>query len=193
MPPRPLTLGPTPETRALWPHEFFLELVVALGVELMLTMHVTNRGTAPMPFTCGLHSYFRVPDVRTSQVEGLQGFRYRDKTAAWAESTDTAPELIPDGETDRVYLGAPLRLRLRDGKRCLRIENHGFANVVTWNPGPGTDEKYDFAPGEWSQFVCVEPATVFNPIVLAPGATWRGEHIIAVEGDPSSISRGQSR
>jgi glucose-6-phosphate 1-epimerase len=88
---------------------------------------------------------------------------------------------VPDGETDRVYLGSPLRLRLRDGSRCLRIENHGFANVVVWNPGPGTDEKYDFAPGEWSQFVCIEPATVFEPVTLQPRATWRGEHLIAVE------------
>ena len=176
-----LVLQSNAQTRKLWPHDFSLELMVALGRELTLTMHVTNRGSAPMPFGCGLHSYFRVPDVRTAQVEGLQGLHYRDNTAAWKESTDSSAELVPDGETDRVYLGAPLRLRLRDGNRCIRIENHGFANVVVWNPGPGTDAKYDFAPGEWSQFVCIEPATVFEPVVLQPGATWRGEHVVAVE------------
>ena len=170
------------ETRKLWPHDFSLEMTFALGHELTLTMQVTNRGSAPMPFGCGLHSYFRVPDVRTAQVEGLQGLRFRDNTAGWAESTDSVAELVPNGETDRVYLGSPLRLRLRDGKRCLRIENAGFANVVVWNPGPGSDAKYDFAPGEWSQFICIEPATVFEPIVLGPGATWKGEHVIAVDG-----------
>ena len=99
----------------------------------------------------------------------------------WCGSTDSAPELTPNGETDRVYLGSPLRLRLRDGTRCRRIENLGFANVVVWNPGPGSDEKYDFAPGEWSQFVCIEPATVFEPRVLRAGERWRGEQVIAVE------------
>ena len=176
-----LTLEASADTRKLWPHDFLLELMVALGHELTLTMHVTNRGAAPMPFTCALHSYFRVRDVRSARVEGLQGLRYRDNTAAWAESADMAPALVPNGETDRVYLGSPLRLRLRDEKRCLRIENHGFANVVVWNPGPGSDDKYDFAPGEWSQFVCIEPATVFEPIILQPRATWRGEHLIALE------------
>lgn len=176
-----LTLAATPETRALWPHEFALELLVALGVELSLTLHVSNHGTAPMPFTGGLHSYFRVADVRNARVEGLQGLRYRDNTANWAESTESAPALVPNGETDRVYLGAPSRIRLRDGARSLRIENSGFASVVIWNPGPGSDDKYDFAPGEWSQFVCIEPATVFTPIVVEPGATWKAEHHIAVE------------
>jgi glucose-6-phosphate 1-epimerase len=168
-------------TRKLWPHDFSLELIFALGRELTVTMHVTNLGSAPMPFGCGLHSYFRVPDVRTAQIEGLQGLRFRDNTANWAESTDAAAELVPNGETDRVYLGSPLRLRLRDGHRCLRIGNTGFANVVVWNPGPGSDARYDFAPGEWSQFVCIEPATVFEPVVLQPRATWRGEQLIAVE------------
>ena len=176
-----LALDADAETRKLWPHDFSLQMTFALGRELALTMHVTNRGSAPMPFGCGLHSYFRVPDVRTAQIEGLQGLRFRDNTAAWAESTDTAAELVPNGETDRVYLGSPLRLRLRDGKRRLRIENAGFANVVVWNPGPGSDAKYDFAPGEWCRFVCIEPATVFEPVVLRAGGTWRGEHVIAVE------------
>jgi len=176
-----LTIAATPETRALWPHEFALELLVALGAGLSLTLHVSNRGTAPMPFTGGLHSYFRVRDVRTARIEGLQGLRYRDNTANWAESTESAPALVPDGETDRVYLGAPSRIRLRDGSRCLRLENSGFASVVVWNPGPGSDEKYDFATGEWSQFVCIEPATVFEPVVVQPGATWTATHTITVE------------
>ena len=175
------TLAATPATRALWPHEFALELVVALAGDLSLTLHVRNHGTAAMPFTGGLHTYFRVPDVRSARIEGLQGLRYRDNTANWAESTESAAALVPDGETDRVYLGAPSRIRLRGGRRSLRIENSGFASVVVWNPGPGSDDKYDFAPGEWSQFVCIEPATVFEPIVVQPGATWRGEHRITVE------------
>lgn len=176
-----LTLAATPETRALWPHEFAIELRVALGSDLSLTLTVSNNGTKPMPFTGGLHTYFRVRDVRTARIEGLQGLRYRDNTANWAESMESAAALVPDGETDRVYLGAPSRIRLRDGRRCLRLENSGFASVVVWNPGPGSDEKYDFAPGEWSQFVCIEPATVFEPVTLQPGAIWKGEHRITVE------------
>lgn len=176
-----LALESSAETRRLWPHEFRLELDVALGSTLKLALCLTNTGKAPLAFTGGFHSYFRVGDVRTARVEGLQGLRYRDKVADWAESIDTAPALSPNGETDRVYLASPSRLRLRDEARCLRIESSGFANVVVWNPGPGSDEKLDFAPGEWSRFICVEPATVFDPISVAPGASWQGDHTICVE------------
>ena len=177
-----LTLRPTPEITRLWPHDFAAELTVTLGTELTLALRVTNPGSAPLAFTAGYHSYFRVADVRTARVEGLQGLRYRDKVLDFAESSDTAAALVPAGETDRVYLGAPSRLRLRDSRRCLRIESSGFANVVVWNPGPGSDAQYDFAPDEWTQFVCVEPATVFDPVIVAPGKSWVGEHTICVEG-----------
>ena len=176
-----LSLRPDAATMKLWPHDFLAELTVTLTNELTLTLRITNTGPAPFSFTAGYHSYFRVADARTARVEGLQGLRYRDKVLDFAESTDNAPALVPNGETDRVYLGAPTRLRLRDARRCLRIESSGFANIVVWNPGPGSDEKYDFAPGEWSEFVCVEPATVFNPIVLPPGKSWAGRHTVCVE------------
>ncbi|MFL5560044.1 MAG: D-hexose-6-phosphate mutarotase [Gemmatimonadaceae bacterium] len=176
-----LTLRSDAAIRKLWPHDFLAELTVTLTNELTLTLRITNTGAAPFSFTAGYHSYFRVADARTARVEGLQGLRYRDKVLDFAESADNTPALVPNGETDRVYLGAPARLRLRDARRCLRIESSGFANIVVWNPGPGSDEKYDFAPGEWSQFVCVEPATVFNPIVLAPGKSWVGGHTVCVE------------
>lgn len=176
-----LSLRATAETRAVWPNDFRLDLDVVLGDSLKLTMRVTNSGSSPFSFTSGFHSYFRVTDARTARVEGLQGLRYRDKVAAWAESTDPDPALSPDGETDRVYLASPSRLRLRDQHRCLRIESAGFANVVVWNPGEALNEKFDFAPGEWSQFICVEPATVFVPVVLRAGGSWKGEHSVCVE------------
>jgi glucose-6-phosphate 1-epimerase len=177
-----LSLLPSADIRKLWPHDFRLDLDVVLSDTLRLTMRVTNTGSSPLEFTCGFHSYFRVADSRTARVEGLQGLRYRDKTANWAESMDSAPALTPAGETDRVYLAAPSRLRLRDEHRCLRIESSGFSNTVVWNPGPELNDKFDFAPGEWSQFICIEPATVFDPVALRPGQEWRGEHTICVEG-----------
>jgi glucose-6-phosphate 1-epimerase len=176
-----LSLRPTPEIRALWPHDFRLDLDVLFGNTLKLTMRVANAGAAPFTFTGGFHSYFRVADSRVARIEGLQGLRYRDKTANWAEHTDTEPALSPNGETDRVYLAAPARLRIRDATRCLRVESSGFANVVVWNPGPELNEKFDFAPGEWSQFVCVEPATVFVPMNLPSGGSWRGEQTVCIE------------
>ena len=176
-----LSLRATPELRALWPYDFRADLEVALGETLATTLRVTNPGPGPFSFTCGFHTYLRVDDVRTTRVEGLQGLRFRDKTAGWAESIDENTALVASGETDRVYLAAPHRIRVRDGDRIVRVESSGFANVVVWNPGPAGDARFDFAPAEWAKFICVEPATVFEPIVLNPGATWEGRQELAVE------------
>lgn len=168
-----LTLDAQPDTHALWPHDFRLVLDVALGASLTMTMRASNPGREPFTFTGGFHTYFRVRDVRRCALGGLAGARYRDKTRDFAESVDDAKTLVPRGETDRVYLSAPV-VRIDDGERVIRVESRGFANVVVWNPGPEGDARFDFAPGEWTQFVCVEPATVTAPVTLAPGATWEG-------------------
>ena len=176
-----LSLRSTPELRALWPYDFRADLEVALGETLVTTLRVTNAGPGPFSFTCGFHTYLRVSDVRAARVEGLQGLRFRDKTAGWAESIEENTVLVASGETDRVYLAAPHRIRVRDGDRIVRVESRGFTNVVVWNPGPAGDARFDFAPGEWTKFICVEPATVFEPIVLNAGATWEGRQELAVE------------
>jgi glucose-6-phosphate 1-epimerase len=176
-----LTLTASPETRALWPHEFRLDLIVSLGSALTMTLRATNRGPAPFTFTGGFHTYFRVRDVRRTSIDGLSGLRYRDKTQNFAEFTDRAPVLVPEGETDRVYLIAPRLVRIDDGERVIRVEASGFGNVVVWNPGAAGDAHFGFASGEWAQFVCVEPATITTPVVLDAGATWEAAQTLSVE------------
>ena len=176
-----MSLDASPASRLIWPHEFQLELVVALGKSLTLTLRTTNAGSAPFTFTVGLHSYFRVRDVRRTAITGLGGLAFRDKTRDFAESVDSSPELVPKGETDRVYLGAPPVVRINDGERVIRVGASGFGNVVVWNPGPAGDARFGFVEGEWTKFVCVEPATITSPIVLKPSATWEGTHTVSVE------------
>lgn len=176
-----LTLAASPETRALWPHDFRLDLIVTLGSALTMTLRVTNHGTAPFTFTGGFHTYFRVRDVRRTSIDGVSGLRYRDKTQNFAEFTDRAPALVPSGETDRVYLGAPPLARIDDGERVIRVEATGFGNVVVWNPGAVGDAHFGFASGEWAQFVCVEPATISEPVALDAGATWQATQTLSVE------------
>lgn len=176
-----LALRAQPQSRTLWPHEFRLELVVALGPTIAMTLRATNAGADPFTFTAGFHTYFRVRDVRRTSVTGLSGVAYRDKTRDYAEAVDASPALVPKGETDRVYLGAPRAVRIDDGERVIRVEAEGFANVVVWNPGPAGDARFGFAEGEWTRFVCVEPATITEPVVLQPGATWEAMQLLSVE------------
>lgn len=176
-----MSLRASPATRQIWRHEFELEIVVALGRELSMTLRATNHDPEPVAFTVGLHSYFRVRDVRRTSISGLTGLAYRDKTRDFAEFTDSSPTLVPKGETDRVYLGAPPIVRISDGERVIRVGASGFGNVVVWNPGPAGDARFGFVEGEWTEFVCVEPATITTPVVLEPGATWEGTQTVSVE------------
>lgn len=176
-----LLLHAQPETRKVWPHDFQLELGVTLGRALTMTLRATNPGPDAFTFTVGFHTYFRVRDVRQTAVTGLTGTAFRDKTRDYAESVDSSPELIAQGETDRVYLAAPRAVRINDGARVIRVEATGFANIVVWNPGPDGDARFGFVEGEWSRFICVEPATITTPVVLAPGATWEATQVLSVE------------
>ena len=176
-----MTLRSTPETLAIWPHDFRLELQVALGESLTMTLRATNPGPDPFAFTAGLHAYLRVADLRRTTIRGLRGIRFHDRLADAAERRDDADPLVIDAETDRIYLESPSLITVDDGTRELWVENRGWKNVVLWNPGPAGDTRYDFAPGEWALFVCVEGVTVETPITLAPGEGWSASQSLALK------------
>jgi len=164
------------ERAAAWPHEFQAQLRVEVsGSSLELTLQVTNTDRVPFEFTTALHPYFAVRDALTARVHGLAGLSYRDALQGGAEFVERGDAVTFPGNVDRVYYGAPDVLELHDGDRVLRIEKRGFPDAVVWNPGPeGTASRVDFAPGDERQMVCVEAGAIREPVVLEPGAVWRG-------------------
>jgi galactose mutarotase-like enzyme len=57
-----LRLASDADTRALYPFEFSLSVDVQLGeATVSVELGVTNAGTGPMPYACGLHPGFRWP------------------------------------------------------------------------------------------------------------------------------------
>ncbi len=168
-------------TRAIWPHAFTLELVVGVaGHELSISLIATNTDVAAWEFTAALHPYFRVREAFAAHVIGLRGLRYRDALEAGAVFTETGETLPITGPLDRIYYDAPSVIHLRDGARTIAIEKQGFTDAVVWNPGEvGTRSRTDFVVGEEHQMLCVESATIGEPVVLAPGATWTGVQRLA--------------
>lgn len=175
-----LRLRDSAATRALWPHSFLAELSVTVsGASLGVALAVANTGREPFTFTGALHSYFLLDDVRAATVEGLGGVRYRDYTAGGAERVDAESVLTLAGETDRIYFGAPERLRLRDRGRALEIRSAGFPDVVVWNPWTARSAALaDMAPDAYLRMLCIEAAVVGTPAMLAPGARWSGEQTL---------------
>jgi glucose-6-phosphate 1-epimerase len=135
-----------------------------------------------MEFTVALHSYFGVADVREAAVLDLKGFAYHDKEID-RDRAQEEEEIVVRGPLDRVYLGAPDLIRIRDGAggRMLVIEKEGFADAVVWNPWvEGAAKLEDMEDDDYLRMLCVEAGTVGAPVRLEPGGRWSGRQRISV-------------
>jgi glucose-6-phosphate 1-epimerase len=175
-----LALRDTPETRAVWPAQFHATLTVRVGgATLTVGLGVENTGASPLAFTSALHTYLRVQDVARVEVVGLEGARYRDAVERTTLRTDTMPVLRVTGELDRVYVGAPAAVLVREAGRALRVETRDFPDVVLWNPGrKRAADLPDMDAGGERAMLCVEAAVVQTPVTLAPGARWQGSQTL---------------
>ncbi|THF63362.1 D-hexose-6-phosphate mutarotase [Pseudothauera rhizosphaerae] len=175
-----LQLADNPETRALWPHPFLLELTLAIeGGRLDLELEVENSGHAPFAFSAALHTYLRVAELEESRLEGLHGFEYRDALHGDAVRRESGEALIFEAGIDRVYHDVTRPLLLRESGRALGINADGFPDVVVWNPWEdGSAQIADMAPGDFRRMLCVEAAAAHQRIELAAGESWVGRQTL---------------
>lgn len=160
-----------------WPHRAMVELTVALGDDLALTLATQNIGSAPFRLTEALHTYFRVGDIAQTTVEGLERCSYIDKLDGGARR-DQAGAIGIDREVDRIYLGDTSALCLIDGGRGARveIESVGSRSAVVWNPWEQKTARLGDmgSPDAYRQMLCIETANAGDDVVeVAPGATHR--------------------
>lgn len=178
-----LRLTASSATREIWNHAFAAELTAALGDALTVTLLIENTGGESMEFTCALHTYLRVEDIRRTTVIGLDGLRYEDKVEK-RENTQPPGALEIAGETDRIYFAAPDELRVRDeaAGRTIVARKTGFADVVVWNPWSHLAASLpDLEDDDYLRFLCIEAANIGSPVRLAPGERWSGSQTIARE------------
>ena len=170
-----LVLRDSAETRAVWDAAFKAVLAVKVFARrLEVSLRVENVGEAAISFTAALHTYLRVHDVADAELTGLRGTLFRVSGDSTLRS-DEADRVCFDDFVDRVYVGAPPRLELRDRHRGMVIEAEGFPDVVVWNPGRERAASLrDLEPGDERRFVCVEAAVVQTPVTLGAGRRWSG-------------------
>jgi glucose-6-phosphate 1-epimerase len=177
-----LRLVDTAATRSIWPHAFQADIVVAVrAVSLTVALTITNTGRVPFTFTCALHTYLRVSDIRDVVVKGLGGARYRDSGAGGEERSDSESELHVSGEIDRIYFDVPRAVHVRDVLGTTTVSANGFPDDVVWNPGAERGAALaDLELGGYARFICVEAAVVRMPIQLPPSAKWSGSQALTV-------------
>lgn len=184
-----LVLADDAASRALWPHPFRLELQVVIGTALTLSLATTNPAHADLELGEALHAYFRIGDIGTAQVGGLERAEYIDKLDDDRRKRQHGAVHF-DAEVDRIYVDTDSACVIDDpdlGRR-IRIEKTGSRSTVVWTPwlakatrmgDLGTGSR---GQGGWREMVCVESGNALhNRVSVPPGATHRLQVDYSVE------------
>jgi glucose-6-phosphate 1-epimerase len=167
-----LTIASSSETKKVWPYDFAIRFTIKVGDSLDMHFEVTNTGSTPFTYDEALHTYFNIPDIKTTQVEGLENTEFVDKVDGGKRVKQHGP-VVFSGETDRVYLNTPATCTIKSGgKTIAKIAKEGSLATVVWNPGGTKAEAIaDLAGNQWPGFCCVETVNALdNRITLQPGA-----------------------
>ena len=137
---------------------FRLRYTVQAAKTLKLSLHIENISDSEQSCTGALHTYFKVADVASVALNGLENGEYFDSLTGEFQ-TQTVPLLI-NCETDRIYRSsAPVTLDDPGLKRRITVEKSGSASTVIWNPWSGKSQKMaDFGDSEYTEMLCIEAA-----------------------------------
>jgi D-hexose-6-phosphate mutarotase len=165
-----LSLGKSDLSKLHWQTEVHLELKIAVGVTLEITLTTVNKSDHDVTITEGLHTYFQISDIANIRVLGLEGSDYIDLVNQNERRTQRDP-ITFDGELGRIFLDNQSTCVIEDPafNRRIRIEKTGSNSTAVWNPGLTVASKMDdLGAVGWRDMVCVESANVLgNGITLA--------------------------
>ena len=164
------------DTRKWWPADFQLLYRVTFGRELRLEFTVSNTGTAPFRFEEALHAYYKVGDVRSARIRGLDGSTYLDNTDSNEEKKQIG-DIVISSATDSAYLNSQNDLQLLDPvlNRSIHIAKQNSHSTVVWNPWTeGTRTLSDLGEDEWPHMLCAEASNILqNAVELAPNQDYK--------------------
>jgi glucose-6-phosphate 1-epimerase len=132
-----LQLTQSVKTLEIWPNNFFtIKLLVELSQSLKMILEIQNTGKDSFSFACAFHTYFKVSDVHTVSVKGLDGLSYIDKFQSNQVVQENNKEVFLSSACDRIYKNAPQRVEILDPglKRKIIVEKSNLKDVILWNP-----------------------------------------------------------
>jgi len=155
-----LSITDSEATRALWPHPFRLDIEITVGDTLRVELVTHNTGDDSITISQALHSYFRVGDITSVSVLGLDGINFIDKADDSARKTQAGPLTI-SSEVDRIYTDTSGDLIIDDAslERKISIASGGCSTAVVWNPWVEIAASMaDLDDDDYLQMLCVETA-----------------------------------
>lgn len=170
-----MSLHASDESRAIWPHNFTLELDICISNELTLLLNSINTDSTSWCYSGALHTYFESVATEQVHIDGI-GAIYADKLQQGKQCEEQAFALT--GPVDRVYLHPEHQVLLRTGTTDLLLDNHNADSIVVWNPWhQGAAGMVDFDNEGWKTMICVETAiTAADGVEVVPDE----QHLLGV-------------
>jgi glucose-6-phosphate 1-epimerase len=152
---------------------FRADYAVTVNETLTAELMVVNTSNEPLSFENCLHTYFAVADATSISIHGLKGATYLDQVENFAKKIDNQEAIRISSEVDRIYLNTTSPVEIADPRlgRRIRVEKHGSASTVVWNPWIAKAQQMpDFGNDEYENMICVESGNVGpNRLTLRPG------------------------
>jgi aldose 1-epimerase len=193
-----------PETLADWPGDYAIELTYRVaGRSLDAEVRISNPGAAPLPFTFGLHPYFRLPLGGSSPGEchvTVPASHYRELESLLPAGRDLPVDSTRDLRTPRRFAD----LELDDVVTALEPNERGDIVTSVHDPASGLTVTQTFSAAHPFVVVFTPPhreAIAIEPyngspdpfaigelgldphlIVLESGDTWESIYRISLEG-----------
>ena len=176
------------ETRRLWPYEFRLRYTVVLDDQLRVSLVTENTDSVPFEITEGFHAYFRVSDVDSVVLRGLDGCR-NDRIVSWLYDPVFEGDLRFHAGEGRVFTPGKGEYVLFDegAGRAICMAASGHRKLILWSI-PESSCEGAFSGDDWKHFVCLEPSTISREAALLVQPGKRHELRMSVKAVP--LKRG---
>lgn len=171
-------------TKSYWPHEFIAEIIILIGKTLKATLKVKNTSSIHFEYTCALHTYYNISDIKEISIDGLGGSNYYKHNEPGDFLQATSKLEIHQLE-DRHYYNTQAACIIEDPifQRKIHVAKSGSKVTTVWNPWiEGCSKMGDMPDDAYKTFVCVEAVNSFDDtIVLKPGISHETSVIIGIE------------
>lgn len=170
-----LNLCTSEATKTYWPHDFCAELMISIGKTLEVTLKVTNTSDLAFDYSCALHTYYYLSDIKNIIISGLEGANYHNHLEPGILVQESSKLKIHQHET-RHYHETEAACIIEDPgfNRKISVAKSGSKITTVWNPWAEACAGISDLPDDaYTNFICIEAVNSFeNTITLQP----KGSH-----------------
>jgi glucose-6-phosphate 1-epimerase len=170
-------------TNNYWPSGFCAELIMVVGKTLKVSLKVTNTSDKQFNYSCALHSYYNIADIRHIAIDGLSGTLYHNHLQPGEFFQESGKLEIQQAET-RHYHNTAAACVIEDPifNRKILAAKSGSKVTTVWNPGESACTAIADLPDDgFKYFICIEAVNSFEDIIiLNPGQSHETSAIIGL-------------